>query len=303
MKKKNLLIMLMFVPLLMIGQTRERELNLVTVEDENNETRIKVPGATVIVNHFGDTVTTIYLGNNRRLEIIDSFSGSSNKTKVRMVHATQEKFKGHWGGFSLGYNYFGNSYFTNELSPDLFYLDLNNGKSIEVGLNLFQQSIGLQRNKNNIGLVTGLGLTLNNYRFDTQNILYKDRETGITGYRVEDKRIIDKNKLLVRYITVPLLFEFQIPDGEKNPFYINAGVYGGFKLSSHVKVKYADSMSPIKQKYRHDLNINTFKYGATARIGYRWLNLYATCDLSSLFQKGKGPEIYPWSIGIMLVSF
>jgi len=302
MRKKNFLIMMMFFPLILAGQTRERELNLVSVEEDNTETRVKVPGATIVVNHFGDTVTTIYFGNNRRLEFIDNNTGSSSKTKLRMVYAAQEKFKGHWGGFSLGYNFFGTSYFTNELSSELQYLNLNMGKSIEVGINLFQKSIGLQRNKNNIGLVTGLGLTLNNFRFDSQNILCRNSITGETGYRVEN-RLVNKNKLLVQYFTVPLLLEFQIPDGKMNPFYFNAGVYGGFKFSSHVKVKYADNMNPIKEKFRHDLNINTFKYGAMARIGYSWINLYATCDLSSLFQKGKGPEIYPWSIGIMLFSF
>lgn len=300
---KRMIIMLLFVPLLLTAQSKERDYNLVSVEDDSDETRVKVPGATIVVNHFGDTVTTIYLGNKRRLEIIDSPNDFNPVTgvKLRMVYSSKEKFEGHWGGFSLGYNNFGKNYFTNDVP---FYLDLNTGKSIEVGINLFQHDISLQRNKNNIGIVTGLGLTLNNYKFaNTQYILHRDRFTGITGYREDTVRLIDKNKLLVRYLTVPLLFEFQIPDGDKNPFYINAGLYGSFKLSSHIKVKYSDNFGDRKQKFRQDLNINTFKYGAMVRIGYRWINMYATCDLSALFQKNQGPEIYPWSIGIMLLSF
>jgi hypothetical protein len=288
--------MLLFVPLFISAQTSEKSVGIASIEEDVNQTVVKVPGVTVIVNHYGDTVTQVYMGN-RRIEVIENHKGT---TKLRMVHSPRQKFKGHWAGFSLGFNNFGSTYFSTELPDNYDYLDLYTGKSIEVCINLLQKSIPLSKN-NNFGLVTGVGLTLNNFRFNSYERITRD-EFGNLG-KIDTERAVEKNKLLLRYITAPLLFEFQIPDQNKYKFYVNAGIYGSFKFSSHVKVKYGDNAGPRKIKYREDLNINPFKYGAMVRTGYRWLNLYATCDLSRLFQKNQGPELYPWSIGIMLVCF
>ena len=279
----------------------KREYNLVTVEETAVDTRVKVPGVTVVVNYYGDTITKIYLGN-KNLEIIENRYGT---TKVRMVHSQREKFKGHWGGVGLGFNNFFSTPFKTELPQDASYLDLNATKSIEVALNLFQYDIGLQRNNSNIGLVTGIGLTLSNYRFNlTSERLGRGQDGTTTLIPLENSRFAEKNKMLVRTITVPLLLEFQVPDKEKNYFYINAGVYGGLNFSSHIKVKYSESYRGVrKEKFREDFNVNPFKYGAMVRTGYKWVNIYASCDLTRLFQKGRAPEIYPWSVGIMLVSF
>lgn len=45
------------------------------------------------------------------------------------------------------------------------------------------------------------------------------------------------------------------------------------------------------------------RYGFTGRIGYKWLNLWGYYQLSTLFQKTKGPEMYPISIGITIIPF
>jgi len=310
MIKRVVLVMFMCVPMLLSAQKEEKDLQivslqtdeksfyLVSVEENNQVTKVQVPGAVIVVDHYGDTITKISF-KKRRLEIIENYAGN---TKVRMVHSPPEKFAGHWEGISLGLNNFGTTYFSTELPQKAGYLDLNTGKSIEVGINLFQQNISLQRYKNNIGLVTGLGLTLNNYRFDTQYRLTRNAE-GLTDTVGIYPRWAEKNKLLLRYVTVPLLFEFQIPDKNKHHFYVNAGIYGSFKFSSHVKIKHSDNMGAKKVKYREDFNINPFKYGVMARAGYRFVNIYATTDLSGLFNKKQGIEIYPWSIGIMLVCF
>jgi hypothetical protein len=313
--------MLMFMPIVLNGQTNERVYNVLTVkedyrepnriviigpevypilsvEESDTDTRVNILGSRIESKNYNtDTVTRIYLGN-KRLEIIDDYSGD---TRIRVVHTKQEKFTGHWGGFSLGFNNFGSNYFTSELPQGYDFLDLYTAKSIEVGFNLLQKNIAITKN---IGIVTGLGITLNNFRFNSETMrLGRDKNNrNAIGIDISP-RFADKNKLLVQYITVPLLFEFQMPDSKNRMFYINAGVYGSFKFSSHVKIRYGDDASPYKEKFRKDFNINTFKYGTMVRVGYRFINLYATCDMSRLFQKGKGPELYPWSIGIMLVSW
>lgn len=272
--------------------------DLVKIEEALEHTHVAFPGGSVVVNHFGDTITRVTIGR-KRFEILEE--DNDHSTRIRMVHVPRESFKGHWAGVDLGLNNFFSEPFNSELPQDARYMDLNTGKSVAVGLNLLQYSIGLQRNQQNIGLITGLGLAFNNYRLDSPFVLTTDQE-GNTSYMVTG-RVIKKNKLVTTFLTVPFLLEFQIPTGSEHPIFINGGFYGGFKLGAHTKMVYGDNLGKDREKSRSDLNLNSFKYGATVRLGYRYIKLYASCDLSRMFQAGQGPELYPWSVGLTLVSF
>jgi len=88
-----------------------------------------------------------------------------------------------------------------------------------------------------------------------------------------------------------------------NRFFISAGPYAGFLVKAHTKVVYEDNGSKSKEKYKGNLNVNPFQYGAMIRFGYRWIKFYATYNFSALYMKGKGPELYPYSIGLTLANF
>mgnify|MGYP000923731005 FL=1 len=165
-----------------------------------------------------------------------------------------------------------------------------------------QYSIGLGSDK--VGLVTGMGLEFNNYHFS--NPISLKIEDGITtvdsSYINADYRV-DKTKLSTTNLTLPLLLEFQIPTGEKkHRIYMSAGIIGGLRLGSHTKVVYDDG-DKRKDKNRGDFNIATFRYGFTARMGYRAIRLYANYYPVQLFEKDKGPEVYPFSVGLVLIPF
>ena len=148
MSKNIIIILMLFVSTLLSAQYNERD--IIVIEEEVNESRVKIPGVTVIVNHTGDTITRIILGK-RKLEVIENNEGT---TKVRMGYAPRNKFKGHWEGFEIGLNNFFSEPFNSELPNDAKYMDLNAGKSVVVGLNLLQHNMSLTKNyKNNIGLV------------------------------------------------------------------------------------------------------------------------------------------------------
>ncbi len=61
-------------------------------------------------------------------------------------------FSGHWAGIDLGFNTFINTDYTGYESE---FMKNDILRSNSFYLNLVQQSIGLQRNRNNFGLVTG----------------------------------------------------------------------------------------------------------------------------------------------------
>lgn len=219
------------------------------------------------------------------------------KNNFRNNKFNHKRFKGHFSGVDIGFN----SYVTNNgsfsLPNEYNYLDLNQSKSAGVNVNFLQYSIGLQR-RGNIGLVTGIGLEFNNYRFDNDILLIKDADGNLSYEPIEADRDVRKNKLTTLYFNIPLLLEFQIPTyRHRSPVYFSAGGIGGVRLKSHTKVVYNEN-GKKKEKDRSDFNLNPFRYGIMARMGYRAINLYGIYYYSTLFEENKGPELYPVSVGL-----
>ena len=50
-------------------------------------------------------------------------------------------------------------------------------------------------------------------------------------------------------------------------------------------------------------NLESFTYGPTLRIGYKWIHLYGYYMLSTLFDTSRGPEMYPITVGFVLMPF
>jgi hypothetical protein len=214
----------------------------------------------------------------------------------KRYRSRKRRFKGHWAGVNLGYNNFvtANGSFT---YPDEYhFMELNAGKSVGIAINPWQQSIKLQQ-RGNIGLVTGLGIEWNNYRFDSQNVLVRD-VNGNTSYVVADEPI-KKNKLTTCYLNVPLLLEFQIPTGKQRyPLYVSGGVIGGVRLGSYSKVVYSGEGGKGTQRTHDHFNLHQWRYGTTFRMGYRAINLFADYYMTPIFEKNKGPELYPVTAGV-----
>ena len=272
--------------------------NILEVDDNSQRTTVNILGSKIEVNNYSDTITTITLGRNR-FEVIEAY----NKDRIRMVRLPIERFKGHFMGVDLGFNGYMASGFTTVLPPEDQFMDLHNGKSMSVGLNFMQYSIPFQRNRNTIGAVIGASWTFYNYRTDSKYIIELDDDGNTIG-RPEENRTVTKNKLATSFINIPFLFEFQIPvNKDINRFFISAGPYAGFLVKGHTKVVYEDNGTKSKEKYKGDLNLNPFQYGVMVRFGYRWIKFYATYNFSGLYMKDKGPELYPYTIGLTLVNF
>jgi hypothetical protein len=211
-----------------------------------------------------------------------------------------DDFSGHWAGVDFGFNLFTNpdysGYSSEFMENDIF-------RSNSTYLNLIQQSIGLQRNRNTIGLVTGVGLQLKSYRLE-RNTTIQRLENG----RIEPHTLYfdqnQKSKLSIVSLMVPLLAEFQIPVNHyKNRLYISGGAFGGVRLGSHTKIKYRADGKKEKLKTPGHYSLQDYKYGLMVRAGYRWVNVFATYELVPLFKENKGPELTPVTFGITLIRF
>ena len=212
----------------------------------------------------------------------------------------QDKFSGHWAGVDFGFNTFINTSYT---GYDSEFMKNNILLSNSTYVNLVQQSIGLQHNRNTIGLVTGLGVHLQSYRLDKNTTICR-----MDNGQIEPERLFfdhnQKSKLSIVSLIIPLLAEFQVPVNHyKNRFYFSAGPYAGFRISSHTKIKYRADGKKEKLKVPGHYSLHDFKYGVMIRTGYRWINIFSSCELVPLFKKDTGPELTAFTFGITLIRF
>lgn len=255
-------------------------------------------GDTTIVEVGGIKVEVID-GDSTKVAVGNHSLMVDDEGRVKWKRSKKHKFKGHWAGFELGVNGYVDKDFNINVPDEYSYLDLKYEKSIDVNINFFEQNINLINNK--FGLVTGLGLRWNNYRF-SDNVILSPDSAGIYGY-YDDTRNWKKSKLVVNYLTLPLFFEYQTNRfSKKNSFHIAAGVVAGWRYATHTKQLYFDN-GRHKPKQRDDFHLRPFRYDATVRIGWGVINLYATYSMNELFKEGRGPELYPFAVGITFLNF
>ncbi|HKL32874.1 MAG TPA: hypothetical protein VJ919_10080 [Tangfeifania sp.] len=212
----------------------------------------------------------------------------------------QDNFEGHWAGIDFGFNGFANPDYT---GYNLEFMENDLLRSNSTYINILQHSIGLQSNRNTVGLVTGVGLHLQSYRLDNNTTIRKD-ENG----RIEPEILYfdqnQKSKLSIVSLMIPLLAEFQIPVNHyENRVYFSGGFFGALRLSSHTKIKYRADDKKEKLKVPGHYSLQDFKYGLMVRAGYRWVNVFATYDLVPLFKNDLGPKLTPFTFGITLLQF
>jgi hypothetical protein len=262
---------------------------------------------TIAVKSDRTDTTSIILGR-RNIVIVEKDGKTDISISGRDDIASNESysrsrpFKGHWSGIELGLNNYVNNDFSTSLAPGEDFMELRAAKSINLNINILQQNLTIS--DNNIGLVTGLGLGYNNYRFSNNvSIMKENRE--IVPVEYDELGIkLEKSRFRAIYLNVPLLLEFQTKQSRRSHrAYISAGVIGGVNIGSSTRVVYKDNSSRSREKAKDDFYLSPFRYAVTFRAGYRSLNIFANYYPTPLFQSGKGPELYPVSVGFSLFGF
>ncbi|MCX6350830.1 MAG: outer membrane beta-barrel protein [Bacteroidetes bacterium] len=203
-------------------------------------------------------------------------------------------------GLDLGVNTFMNSAGTiNPTADPSMELDLP--ISTNVVLHLIRQGVNIY--KHNLYIVYGLAYDWNNYKFKNAYTIQPNVKTFTSTYSTgTDSGIkFSRNKLVAEYLTVPVMLHIESnPFRSKRSFDIGVGGFGGMRVNSYTK-QISDKRGT--QKIHDDFNLNPFRYGVSAQVGYGILNFYANYALSELFDKNQGPKVTPINFGIVLNGF
>ncbi len=242
---------------------------------------------------LNDMDTTRIKFGKKKYIIIDEEGKEDKKSKrLRNLH--------HWKGIDLGINGYAGADNNVSLPTKDDYMSVDYGvKSMVCNLNLFEKNMHIY--KNYINLVTGLGFGFNSYQFKNKTTLNGD--SSYTSFTNNPAISYDKNKLKMSYIQMPLMLEFNTSNSRHKTFHLAAGVLAGYKLTSKTKQIYTLNGGNYEVIKKDDYNINPFKLDATVRVGYGDFTLFGTYALTTLFEKNKGPELYPFTVGFRIVPF
>jgi hypothetical protein len=289
----------------------------VIIDDDSEEVNVKINDKEIVkVIESGDS-TYVKLGNKGILQVIDQPDSTTIRVgdkEIRIVERNDDtdirirdidrhykndgiynpRFRGHWAGFEWGINNFLDNENTLSRESDAWFMDLNTGRSWAININFAQYSLGF--GTSHAGILTGLGLEFSNYFFDNDNSVIE-----LNDYIVADSLSgnVSKSKLTTTFLRVPLILEFQFPKTIRaKRVFLSAGIVVGLKLRSHTKVVYKDDGGKNKDKNRDDFNINPFRYGLTARLGFGNVSFFGDYYITPLFVKDKGPELHPFTAGL-----
>ena len=268
----------------------------------------------VIVQEHGDT-TRISIGKKKIL-IIDGW----DKTKVDLdlKDSIFEPWTYGIDGVILGVNGFLNSSNQMDVPATHEFLETDIARSHNLQITFLDADIALLKGQDRkdqygndlngslISFHTGLGLEFNSYEFRKDYTINKSNnvDNEISAYQKynSDSSIITykKNRLKDTYLNVPLMLAFHSSKDHIRALHLGIGGYVGLRLASKMKYKSKDEGI---QKDPNDYYLSSFRYGLSASVGYSNINVFANYALNGLFEDGKGPELHPFSVGLMIVGF
>ncbi|MDR1098750.1 MAG: PorT family protein [Tannerella sp.] len=198
-----------------------------------------------------------------------------------------KRFDPHWNGFGAGFAGFAGR-------GDAEDIPLRSSKSGEFNLNLLEKAIPVS-NHYRWAVVTGFGIRWTRYRLKG-NRHFEEINDYTWLVEAPEDRSYKKSKLGITTLNVPLLLEWQHPKGR---LFFSTGIVGSVKTWSSSRIEYTEGREGKKHKEKVDrgMTLRPVTMDILTQVGIRHWGIYVKYSPVSLFERGKGPELYPLSVG------
>ncbi len=165
------------------------------------------------------------------------------------------------------------------------------------GLNVYLcKNYPLKNSK--LSFAAGIGIGSSSIYLDNQEVRFSD--TSFVKFAGETKNY-SKYKLTTAYFEAPLELRYFDNNVNKNKgFKAAIGLRIGTLLQAHTKGVYSSSGSKTADKVVSKRFLDTWRFAATARVGYGNFSLFVAYNLNTLFKAGSGPDITPYSVGLCI---
>jgi hypothetical protein len=232
------------------------------------------------------------------IEIIERDTYRMVKRK-RKPKATIEETRQYWGYNTQIINDSEMKTMSTAMGKQSNYLpELNNAKSVHFGI---EQQWGFNLIRGKVRVFTGIRYDIHNYRFQNNYIRLTQDQPEFTAVEVGGPLIdpvpVDKSKVVVNYIGVPVSLGFQDKPGDNSKFSAKVGVHAGYRVRTHTKIK--QSGGNVEKQF-DDFNMNDFYLSPFVNVNYGDMGLYMRYPLTNLFKSGQGASTQSVQFGITL---
>jgi hypothetical protein len=172
------------------------------------------------------------------------------------------------------------------------------GRSYTVMWNFADAGIPLNRH---FFLVSGMGLDFTRYHF-LGSVSLRDIDGKAEFVRDNPVKPYKDSKALFTYFKVPTLLEYQTGFSRKGKsFFIQGGLEFLFKIWSKSEIIAREDTGLKRHKFG-GYNCFPANMRFLLRVGVSGISVFGYYQPTPLFQQGKGPELYPFGIGISIFN-
>ena len=165
-------------------------------------------------------------------------------------------------------------------------------KSWEFGFNILSVYHNFKKNPH-WGINLGVSWGYRSFNIDGHHALLKENGTSVFTAGNEDISY-SKSRLRYFYFRIPLSIEWQTRLNGKGPLFFAVGPEAEIRHGFRSKAKVNGSKKTIDK----GLNGRPLGINLLAQAGYADLGVYMRYSTYGLFEKNKGPELYPFSFGV-----
>ncbi|MBQ9137848.1 MAG: outer membrane beta-barrel protein [Alistipes sp.] len=260
--------------LTLLGSASAQELPL----DSKGESTVKAEDGNLAINIAG---MNFIFGS-------DGTAKSANSKSAGKVHfgfaGIDAPSYNHLALIEIGSNFVANTDFSSCSDEVAAALAFSNRKAVNVTINLMTMNVPLSA-KRTVCFSMGFGFAMENYTFDGDvSLKYNSGNFEL----VELDQSIKKSKMLVDYIHIPLLFDFNIRKG----FFISAGASLDILCASRLTYKRP------KTTIEGTLPLNPVQVGVTGRIGWRRIYAFVNYSPMNMYKKASNVSANRVSAGM-----
>lgn len=150
---------------------------------------------------------------------------------------------------------------------------------------------------------TGLGLGFETFSFKKGVTLNDTKDyTSVIALDDDVYPSLQKTQLSTHYIDIPLELRFFSKEDFRG-FTVAVGGKAGRLINSYTKIKYEDDGIAEEDKFKRRYNLNPWRYGVHARVGFRGITLTGQYIISEFFTPGEGPKTNNFKLGLTIGLF
>lgn len=201
------------------------------------------------------------------------------------------RYAAHWAGFGFG--------FCNAVQTSTGGLNgvegvsTNMGRSYELFFNFASAGYRLG---GGFGVFTGLGVDWRNFRMDNgERFVKTDNKVHLEDY--PEGAEVQFSRFKMFSITVPFMVEWQ--SSARNAFFVNLGPVVNLNTYASYKTRYKVDGRKVKEMI-HDVHQLPVSVDFMAQVGCSAMSFYVKYSPCRLVQEAYGPEMHPFSCGLVL---